>query len=255
MPRRTQITSETILQEQKPNDPLNKFRLLWHKCKRLMPKGGILSSGGQLCLSGLSHSSSATQRAQGWLRLAMTSVVDLSKLENTFILLARKQAFRSTSPRQLFPGIGLKYLEWVFPSYDTEFTEKHRFLWELQHINLKVSVQRSQFAGEKLFVTWVKDGFHIVRAIPNALARKSTFSTAPLAPDLLLDRQNYFHFFSHWGLHSFWNSAASKYIPHVAASEEETGSFPSTRFQDNHFQVSNSPRWSVCAVWVYQGLF
>lgn len=52
------------------------------------------------------------------------------------------------------------------------------------------------FAGEKLFVTWVKDGFHIICAIPNEFARKSTFSTVPLVPDLLLDSQNYFHLFN-----------------------------------------------------------
>jgi len=32
-------------------------------------------------------------------------------------------------------------------------------------------------AGEKLFVTLVKDGFHAIRAVVNDLARKSAFST------------------------------------------------------------------------------
>ena len=55
------------------------------------------------------------------------------------------------------------------------------------------------------------------------------------------------------GARGFWNSAASKHTPHVA--EEGTGSFPSIPFQDNHFQVSDSPvkpRWSAFAVRVYQ---
>lgn len=96
MPRRIQITSKTILQEQKPNDPLNKFRLLWRRCKRLMPKGG------QFCLSGLSQSSSssATQRAQGWLRLAMTSVVDFKQIWKHFHSTCTQTGIRATSPRQ-----------------------------------------------------------------------------------------------------------------------------------------------------------
>lgn len=66
-----------------------------------------------------------------------------------------------------------------------------------------MSAQRSSSAGEKLFVTGVKDGFHTICAIPNDLARKSTFSTASLAPDLLLDSQNYFHLFNTVGCMGF----------------------------------------------------
>lgn len=92
--------SKLILQEQKPNDLLNKFRLLWRRCKRLMPKRGILCSGGQLCLSGLSHSSSATQRAHGWLRLAMTSVVDFEQTWKHFHSTCTQTGIRGMSPRQ-----------------------------------------------------------------------------------------------------------------------------------------------------------
>lgn len=93
-----------------------------------------------------------------------------------------------------------------------------------------MSAQRSSFGGEKLFVTGVKDGFHIICAIPNDLVRQSTFSAVPLVPDLLLDSQNLLLSFSHWGLQDFWNSAASKNIPRVAASEEGTRSFLSIPF-------------------------
>lgn len=92
--------SKMTLQMQKSNDPLNKLRLLWCRWKTLMPKGGILCSGGQLCLSGLSHSSPTKQRAQGWLRLAITSVVDFEKTWKHFHSTCMQTGIRGMSPRQ-----------------------------------------------------------------------------------------------------------------------------------------------------------
>lgn len=70
-------------------------------------------------------------------------------------------------------------------------------------------------------------------------ARKRTFSTVPLAPDLLFDGQNFFNLFNTGSCKVF--GILLQYIPHVAAAKEGTGSFPSILFQDNCFQVANSP--------------
>lgn len=108
-------------------------------------------------------------------------------------------------------------------------------------MTLKVPVQRSSFAGEKLFVTLVKHGFHTICAIPNDRARKSTFSTVPLAPDLLLDSQNRFHLFNSGSCAGFGillQVNTSLMLLHLQRGLDPSHLIP---FPDNRFQVSNPP--------------
>lgn len=227
MSRRIRITIKMILK--------NQTRImLWINSgcadaasKRLMLQGGIPCSGGSQDSPTPPSPSQprATQRAQGWLRLVMTSAVDFKQTWKR--LLARKKALEVCHP-------GNKTIHWnlpsvfrLFPSYPgshAEFTEEHWLLWELQCIIWRCQHRGHHLPEKTSLLQELKMAF--ISSIQSLMTLRDNppFLLVPHVPDLLLDSQNLLLSFSHWGLQISGILLQVKH-PCVAASEGGTASF------------------------------
>lgn len=123
----------------------------------------------------------ATQRAQRWLRLVMTSVVDFKQTWKHFPSSCTQKGIRGMLPWKQSYSLELALTIWnecFLPIKGVTLNlKKNTSSSENCSIWFWMCQYRGYVCWRKLSVPLVKDGFHIICAVINDLTRKSAFST------------------------------------------------------------------------------